>query len=358
MRAAVVWQVGDRFDVRDDVQRRDPGSHDVVVAVQATGLCRTDLSLAEGVFGHPMPAVLGHEAAGVVTEVGSGVVDIRSGDHVVIDWVGPCGACWACLQGSSQLCARRRSSKDLSVPSMAAGGEPVIAGMGTATFAQETVVPSNAVVRIDDDVPFPVAAILGCAVATGAGAVLNTARVAAGDHVVVIGCGGVGLAVVQAAVAVGAASVVAVDPLASRQEAAGRFGASAVGSVEAARAVAEQLPAGGFDHAFDVVGVSGTIRAAWDAVRPGGQAVIVGAGGREDLVSFSAYELFHSEKRLLGSFYGSTSLLRDAPRLIAMWRAGRLDLEALVTATYPLTDINSAADAMRAGDGIRAVLVP
>jgi S-(hydroxymethyl)glutathione dehydrogenase/alcohol dehydrogenase len=358
MKAAVLWEAGSAFDVRSDVERRAPTDSEVVVEIRATGVCRTDLSLADGAFGHPMPVVLGHEGAGVITDVGAGVRDVAPGDHVVIDWVGPCGSCWLCLHGLNHLCARRASSKEPAAPALQVEGEPVISGLGTATFAQETVVPATSVVRIADDVPFPIAAILGCAVATGVGAVFNSARVAAGDNVLVIGSGGVGMAVVMGAVAAGAATVIAVDPIQSRRDAATRFGASAVASLEEGIAIGQRLPAGGFDHAFDVVAVAATIRGAWEAVRPAGQAVIVGAGRREEQVTFSAYELLHNEKRLFGSFYGSMYMRRDADRLLSLWRAGHLDLDALVTSTVPLADINTAVDRVRAGEGIRTVLLP
>jgi S-(hydroxymethyl)glutathione dehydrogenase/alcohol dehydrogenase len=359
MRAAVLWEPGAAFEVRDDIERRGPGPGEVVVQVRASGVCRTDLSLADGTFDHPMPVVLGHEGAGVVTETGPGVEGISAGQHAVIDWVGPDGTCWYCLRGLHHLCARRASSRAPAEPTLHLGGEPVISGLGTATFAEETLLPATAVVPIEDDVPFPIAAILGCAVATGVGAVFNSARLAPGDTALVIGCGGVGMAVLLGAVAAGASEIVAVDPVPARRESARQFGARRVAaSVGEAQEIGATLPAGGFDHAFDVVGAPATIRGAWDAVRPAGQAVIVGAGRRDAEVSFNPYELFHHEKRLFGSFYGSVYLRRDAPRFLALWRAGRLDLDALVTATVPLTEVNAAVASVQAGEGIRTVLIP
>jgi S-(hydroxymethyl)glutathione dehydrogenase/alcohol dehydrogenase len=229
--------------------------------------------------------------------------------------------------------------------------------MDTATFAQECVLSEQAVVRIDPDVPFAVAAFLGCAVPTGVGAALKSALVGPGDSVFVVGCGAVGLNAVMAAAATGAALVVAVDPMPSRRDFALKVGATeAVAPEDLPDAV--KATGDGFDVGIDAVGSSRTIRPAWDAVRRGGTLTIVGAGRLDDDVVFSAYELFHDEKKLTGSFYGGLNMHRDLPWLVSLWRSGRLPLEALLEGESPLSEINEVAAAQRSGDVVRVMLTP
>lgn len=360
MRAAVVWDAGGPFTVHDDVVRRDPGPGEVVVRIRAAGVCQTDISLAQGLFGQTTPVVLGHEGAGEIVEVGPCVTTSAVGDRVVLTWVPACGRCYHCVRGETYICAdRKRSSErgggaqvDLSV-----GGRPVQHGMGTATFARETVVGAHGVLPIPDDLPFEYAALLGCAVPTGLGAALNSAQVRAGETVVVAGCGAVGLSALEGAVAAGASAVVAVDPQESRRKVALDLGATAAYAPGDGEVTA--LVTGiGFDVGIDAVGRSGTIRATWDAVRRGGRVVVVGAGKPDDLVTFSAQELFHEEKRLIGSFYGSSDMVFEVPRMVALWRAGRLHLDRMVEGIVPLGRINEVVDRQLAGDVVRLVVAP
>jgi S-(hydroxymethyl)glutathione dehydrogenase/alcohol dehydrogenase len=358
MRAAVMWEPGAPF-VIEDVELAAPGPGEVMVTLRACGICASDLSLTTS-FGAPTPVVLGHEGAGEVTQVGAGVESVAVGDHVVVVWVPPCGRCAPCRRGDDYLCANRRSSADARAgrgtarPSpLSFDGSPVHQGMATSTFAERTVLPANAVVRIDDDVPFPVAAMMGCAVPTGAGAALRSARVQPGDDVAVIGCGAVGLNAVMGAVVAGAARVIAVDPLASRRDFAGELGATESATPDEFAANFRDL-----DVVIDAVGHPPTVLTAWRAVRRGGTVTVVGAGRPDQVVEIPAYELFHDDKKLTGSFHGGISMHRDLPMLVGLWRNGRLPVERLIDGTANLADINEVAVQQQAGDVVRTILLP
>ncbi|WP_448255997.1 Zn-dependent alcohol dehydrogenase [Microbacterium aurum] len=358
MRGAVVWAAGEPFDVTE-LTRRAPGPGEVVVRVRAAGICQTDLTLAGGAFGQHFPAVLGHEGAGEIVETGEGVHNVRPGDRVVLTWVPPCGHCYHCVRGETYICANRKRSADLDpdAADLRHGEVAVQAAMGTATFAQETVVPANAVLPIPADLPYEYAAILGCAVPTGVGAALNAGRVAPGETVLVVGCGAVGLSALQGARIGGATAIVAVDPQQSRRELAIELGATAAYAPDDPD-VASLVAGVGFDVGLDAVGRSTTIRATWDAVRRGGRVIVVGAGKPDDLVTFSAAELFHDEKELRGTFYGSSNMVRELPSLVAFWRAGLLRLDRMVDETVGIDEINEAAQRQRSGEALRVMVVP
>lgn len=357
MRAALVRSAGEPFAVVDGVEHRDPGVDEVVVRIRAAGLCHTDLVQAAGGFGQRLPAVLGHEGAGIVEAVGGGVTDVRVGDHVVLSWVPACGRCYTCVRGEPYICRNRARAADQGA-ALTVGGEPVVAGMGTATFAERTVVPARSVIPIPDDVPFPVAAVLGCAVPTGFGAAVDTARVTPGETVLVIGAGAVGLNAVQGARIAGASHVAVVDPSAPRRALASDLGATSVHAPPSDVALAAVTDGIGFDVTIDAVGNAGTIRTAWDAARRGGRVVVVGAGRSDDPVTFSAQELFHEQKTIAGSFYGSSDMRRQVPRMVDLWRSGALRLDAFTSCTVGLDGFTAAADRQRAGEVLRVVLEP
>lgn len=359
MKAAIVWEAEKPFSIHDDVHRRDPGPGEVVVRIAAAGVCQTDMSLSRGAFGQAMPVVLGHEGAGTVIEVGPGVQRWVAGDRVLLTWVPACGQCYLCVRGETYICARRKRSSERSVrdvPDLMQGGTSILHGMGTATFSQETVVPAHGLVPIPTDLPFEYAALLGCAVPTGMGASVNSARVQPGETVVVIGCGAVGLSAVMGAVISGAADVIAVDPQESRHSIAISLGATAAITPDD---LTRSRPNGvGFDVAIDAVGRSTTIRSAWDATRRGGRVVVVGAGKADDQVVFNAQELFHDEKSLRGSFYGSSDMAHEVPRMIGLYRAGRLPLDQLVDDVVPLERINDAVQQQGRGAAVRIMVTP
>ena len=345
------------LDVRDDVDLiGGPGPGEVQLRVHATGLCHSDLSAMNATMPVSLPAVLGHEAAGEVVEVGAGVSHVVPGDHVVVAAVPPCGRCPFCLRGSANLCVNFRTMFS-TPPRHRCDGADVHSFCGIGSFAEQTVLPADAVVPIDPDVPFDVACIVGCAVVTGVGAVINEATVESGASVVLFGCGGVGMSVLLGARLAGASPIVAVDPSEVRRRTALELGATHAVAPDQLRALGRSLHGGlGFDYAFEAAGLSRTVRAAYDSVRRGGTAVVLGIGGQEDPVQFSAYELAWSAKRLVGSTYGSGDVRREFPRLLSLWRAGLLPIDELITHRLGIGEINDGIAAMGRGEGIRQVV--
>jgi S-(hydroxymethyl)glutathione dehydrogenase/alcohol dehydrogenase len=359
VRAAVLRGAGEPFVV-DDVTLRALGPHDVHVRIAASGVCHSDLSVQDGTIPHPLPAVLGHEGAGVVLATGTDVATVVPGDHVILSWVAPCRGCFFCLRGHPELCEHGLDHAFAGPYGHASDGTALLAAFGTATFGEETIVPERACVRIDHDFPLDLAALIGCGVVTGVGAVCNSARVAPGASVAVIGCGGVGLAAMQAARLAGASPVIAVDRVASKLALARGCGATEVVDASAAEPVAavRELTGGrGVDYAFEVVGRSDTIRQAFDLTRRAGTCTIVGAGAFDDMVQFGAMQLMVDAKTLRGCVYGSTDPARDFPAIVRLQRDGKLDLAALVTARITLSELNEAFRAMEAGEVARSVVV-
>ena len=340
-----------------DIALRPVGPLDVRVRLAAAGVCHSDLSLARGVLRQRVPAVLGHEGAGTVCEVGAAVNALSVGDRVLLIWAPPCRECWFCRSGEPWLCERALDAA--GQPYATVDGEPVYPGLGTAAFGAETVVPARAVLPLPDDIAFETAALLGCAVLTGVGAVTNTARVRAGDSVLVLGLGGVGLAAVQGARLAGATPVIGVDPDPAKRTLALRLGAdAAVAPDDALPATVRGLTGGrGADVAVECVGRAATIRSAWSLTRRGGHTVVVGIGGRDEQVIWNALELFHFARTVTGCVYGSTDPTRDVPVLIDHVRSGALDVEALVTRRISLAEVETAFADMLAGRGARALVV-
>ncbi|WP_149183388.1 Zn-dependent alcohol dehydrogenase [Streptomyces sp. TRM49041] len=358
MRAAVLHQTGqDKLDVLDDVEAVGFGPGKVRIRVRATGLCHSDLSAMTGVLPQPAPFVPGHEGAGEVVEAGDGAGSLKPGDRVVLCWLPACGTCPACRRGQSQLCLA--GFLNAGTPNFRRTGDDgdVFGFAGTGTFAEEVVVDARCAVPIPDDVPFDIAALIGCGVTTGLGAAINTARVEAGSTVAVIGCGGVGVSAVQGAKVRGAAQIVAVDPVASRREAALRFGATEAVAPEELGDADQRVTGGeGFDYVFEVVGRSATARTAYETTRRGGTLCVVGAGAMDDFLQLNMFELFFDEKRILPSMYGGGDVLRSYERAIALWRAGRIDLAGLITHRVPLTGVNEALTQMRTGEALRTCI--
>ncbi|MFB7913138.1 Zn-dependent alcohol dehydrogenase [Streptomyces sp. NPDC056061] len=353
MRAAVLHEIGkDELEVLDDVEAVGFGPGKVRLRIRATGLCHSDVSAMNGVLPQPAPFVPGHEGAGEVIDVGDGVTGLSAGDRVLVCWLPACGACPSCKRGQTQLCLA--GFMNAGTPNFRRAGGDVFGFAGTGTFTEEVVVGAGCAVPIPDDVPFEIAALIGCGVTTGLGAAINTARVEAGSSVAVIGCGGVGISTVQGARVQGAAQIVAVDPVASRREAALRFGATEAVSPEEFADAGRRITAGeGFDYVFEVVGKSATARTAYENTRRGGTLCIVGAGAMDDNFQVNMFELFFDEKRILPSMYGGGDVLRSYERAIALWRAGRIDLESMITHRVRLDDINDALDQMRTGTSLR-----
>lgn len=362
MRAAVL-EAFEQPLVLTDVDLEEPRAGEVLVRVAHCGVCHSDLGIIDGTLPAPVPTVLGHEAAGVVEAVGSGVTLLAPGDHVVLTATPPCGRCYFCQRGEFSICVQSLSLMTSTHPDggtrLSRGGELVFRGLGVAAFAEHVVTQETGAVKIPSDVPLDVACVLGCAVQTGVGAVINTAKVEEGASVLVMGLGGVGLSAVQGARLAGAAVIIASDPIAERREAALRFGATHVvdPTSDDLFAVVQRATQVGVDYAFDVAGNVGLVDTGINATRMGGTTVMVGVPPLEQPFTLSSATLFAaSEKKLLGCLMGSSNSLRDIPRLVALWQAGRLDLDGLVTGRRPFAELNDAVDDLRAGLGIRTVV--
>ncbi|MFE9779056.1 Zn-dependent alcohol dehydrogenase [Streptomyces sp. NPDC005775] len=353
MRAAVLHEIGqDKLEVLDDVEAVGFGPGKVRLRIRATGLCHSDVSAMSGVLPQPAPFIPGHEGAGEVVDVGDGVTGLSAGDRVLVCWLPACGTCPACKRGQTHLCLA--GFMNAGTPNFKRPGGDVFGFAGTGTFTEEVVVGAGCAVPIPDDVPFEIAALIGCGVTTGLGAAINTAQVEAGSSVAVIGCGGVGISTIQGARVQGAAQIVAVDPVASRREAALRFGATEAVSPDEFADAKQRITAGeGFDYVFEVVGKSATARTAYEQTRRGGTLCIVGAGAMDDNFQVNMFELFFDEKRILPSMYGGGDVLRSYERAIALWRAGRIDLASMITHRVRLDGINDALDQMRTGESLR-----
>ncbi len=356
VRAAVLREPGKPLRV-EELRLQPPRPNQVRVRLAATGICHSDLSLARGTLNHPLPVVLGHEGAGRVVEVGDDVQGLRPGDAVVLNWTPACGDCWFCDHGEPYLCAHAIDPAMRPYGALA-DGLPVHPGLGAAAFAAETVVGENACVQLPPDIPLDEAALLGCAVLTGVGAVVNSARVRPGESVVVIGLGGVGLAAVQGARLAKAHPIIAVDPAPAKADLARSLGATDVlmPGPNTLRRIRELTERRGADHAIECVGTAETIRLAWSATRRGGRATVVGLGSAADKVAFNALEVGQSGRTLAGCMYGSSDPAADVPLLIDHVRAGALDLGALVTARITLDQIEDAFADLAAGRGARTLI--
>ena len=356
VRAAVLREIGGPLSV-EEIALPDPGPGQVRVRLAATGVCHSDLSLARGTLKAPVPVVLGHEGAGHVVSVGPDVSSVAPGDPVVLNWTPPCGACWFCEHGEPYLCSHAGDASGRPYATLS-DGTPVHPGLGTAAFATETVVGESACIPLPAGVPMEQAALLGCAVLTGVGAVLNSARVRAGESVVVFGLGGVGLSALQGARLAGASPIIAVDPAEGRWELARSLGATAtLAPVKALAREVRGLTGGrGADHAIECVGRAETMRAAWSVVRRGGRATVVGMGRTDDRFELNALEVPFFAKTLAGCMYGSSDPAADVPVLVEHVGAARLDLAAMVTHTLPLDEVGAAFDALDSRSGARTVL--
>ncbi|HKV44434.1 MAG TPA: Zn-dependent alcohol dehydrogenase [bacterium] len=361
MRAAVLYEVGKPLAV-DTVEIEGPRRHEVAVRILATGVCHSDLHYINGDLTMPLPVVLGHEAAGIVDSVGEGVESVRPGDHVVLLFAPACGRCRYCDTGRPHLCEMRyrvRGKMPDGTTRLRWRGQEVHHFTCVSSWAEMAVVPEAGVLRISEEVPLTVAALLGCAVTTGVGAVVNTARVRPGSSVAVFGAGGVGINVVQGARLAGAAMIIAVDLLEHRLEAAKRFGAThtvRASEEDPVRAI-QHLSGGGVDYAFEVIGRAAVVRQAVDCLARGGVAVAVGIPPTREEYTVGGPAFVLNEKTLHACFYGSAHLRHDIPRLLVLYQGKRLLLDELVTATYPLDRVNDAVAALDRGDGLRGILV-
>lgn len=348
----------------DEVTLQDPQEGEVLVRIAASGVCHSDYHLVSGATQHPMPLVPGHEGAGVVEAIGRNVHHVQPGDHVILNWAPACGRCFYCQRGKPNLCntfvgpiwagtmldgTTRLTWKDRTVYHFS----------GLSSFAEYAVVPQQSCVPIRRDVPLTVAALVGCAVATGVGAVLYTAAVRPGESVVVYGCGGVGLNILQGAALAGATPIIAIDSNPVKMELARHFGAShtLLANNETLTAIRDLTGGRGADHAFEAVGASPIQEQAFAAIRPGGTLTLVGLSAMGSDTNLPGSIIARQEKVIKGSYYGTVDPNRDFPLLLDLYAAGKLKLDELVSQEYPLDQINEAYQAMLGGSVARGVVV-
>jgi S-(hydroxymethyl)glutathione dehydrogenase / alcohol dehydrogenase len=346
-----------------DVELDPPGPGEVRVRIAAAGVCHSDLHVRRGDWDVAVPLVMGHEGSGTVVATGAGVSGVREGDHVILSWVPACGRCGPCRAGHParcDLCADVLAPQGVlydGTTRLHRGSERIHHYLSVSSFAEEVVVPESGAIPVRRDAPLDVMALIGCAVATGVGAVRRTAAVPEGASVAVIGCGGVGVAAIQGARIAGAAEIVAIDPVESKHALAKKFGATHAVKPEDIDGVKNEVTGGeGFDYVLECVGHPATIRQCYDLARRGGTAVVVGVGRLDQQVQFSAFELFYGDKTLKGSMYGGANVRVDFHRLLRLWRNGKLDLEGMITRRIKLDEVNEAFRAMQAGEVIRSVI--
>lgn len=358
MKAAILFEAGRPLEIAE-VRVDDPAPREVRIRTAAVGVCRSDLHFIDGAFPHPVPTIPGHEAAGVVEAVGSDVTRLKVGDHVVTFLTVFCGTCEMCVTGRPSLCVdpSTRRSKDAPPRLTLANGTPLAPFLNLSAYAEVMLVHENACVAIDPAMPLDRAALLGCAVITGAGAVFNDSKLKPGESIAVIGAGGIGLAAINAARIAGAGMIVAIDPVADKRALAEKLGATHsfdAGSDTLVKDVLK-LTGGGVHYAIEAVGQPATAELAWNILRRGGTATILGMIAPGQSVSIAG-PTFLTGKKLQGSLLGSTRFPIDLPRLVRMYLDGLLDLDTMVAETIALDGINAALDRLRVGDTVRSVI--
>jgi S-(hydroxymethyl)glutathione dehydrogenase/alcohol dehydrogenase len=362
-RAAVMYDFNTPLEVQT-LRLKEPRADQIVVRVVASGICHTDLSVLRAALPYPPPAVLGHEGAGIVEEVGKAVTHLKAGDHVVLSSIPHCGRCAYCRAGHAHLC-------DSGLNAAMAGqqiafekdGNDIANFCGLGSFATYTIVDACAAIKIDDDIPLKRACLIGCGVITGVGAALNTARIKPGETVAVFGCGGVGVNVIQGAAISGASRIIAVDVVDKKLEWALKFGATETLNVRGLEgdAASDEIRAKfgdmGVDVAFECIGSPDVIRQAFLCTRRGGKAVVVGVAPFGVEVALPACMLSLEERSLVGSLYGSAFMPRDVPRLLDLYRRGKLKLDELVSREIRLDEVNAGLEALEGGGVLRSVII-
>ena len=366
VKAAVLSGTGQPLEIRDDIDVEAPHAGEVKVRMAASGVCHSDLSVQNGTLYNNMPAVLGHEGAGVIEEVGEGVTDLAVGDHVVISWVPQCGTCFFCAHDQGYLCENANLALSTGgmldgTPRFSSGGKAIHHMAAAGTFAEATVVPAVGAVKIPKDIDLKAASLIGCGVLTGVGAALNTATIRKGDSVAVIGCGGVGLNVIQGARIAGAGEIFAVDMNETKLQLAKEFGATV--TVDASQGdpvskVMEMTEQRGVDVAFEVIGLQQTIDQTITLARRGGQAILVGVPRMDAMVTVPAFiGLVLQEKTIKGCWYGSSNVHKDVPKLVKLYQQGELKLDELISREITLDEVNEAFETMKTGEVARSVIV-
>ncbi|MEG3175106.1 Zn-dependent alcohol dehydrogenase [Sphingomonas sp. RB3P16] len=358
MKAAILYAPNTELAI-DDVAISDLGPREVLIRTMACGVCRSDLHFVDGAFPHPMPTVPGHEAAGIVEAVGSDVAHLKVGDHVITFFTVFCGACEMCVTGRPSLCVDPSTRRPKGAPPRLAlnDGTPLAPFLNLSAFAEMMLVHENACVAISKEMPLDRAALLGCAVITGAGSIFNDSQLRPGESVAVIGCGGIGLAAINAAKIAGAGQIIAIDPVADKRALAEKLGATHMldsNDADLAKKVFG-LTGGGVHYAIEAVGRPNTAELAWTILRRGGTATILGMIAPGNDVKIPG-PTFLTGKKLQGSLLGSTRFPIDLPRLVQMYLDGKLDLDTMVAERIKLEDVNHALANLRTGDTVRSVI--
>lgn len=345
------------------VELDPPGFGELLVRIEAAGVCHSDLSVIDGNRPRPLPMLLGHEAAGVVETVGHGVRDVKEGDHVVLVYVPSCGNCKFCNSGRPALCATAMGAN--AAGDLVAGGSRLRNGdeeirhhLGVSAFATHAVVDRSSTVVVAKDVPLATAALFGCAMLTGYGAVNHTAGVSSGEAAVVFGLGGVGQAVVMSAAAAGAWPIVAVDPVDSKRELALSVGASHACGPDELAALMDEIAPDRFDWAFEAVGSAKVFQSAYSVTGRGGGTVSVGLPHPSSRLDLPALSIVAENRKILGSYMGTAQPAVDIPAMIRLWKAGKLPVDQLVSGELPLSDINKAMDQLADGTAVRQIILP
>jgi S-(hydroxymethyl)glutathione dehydrogenase / alcohol dehydrogenase len=362
-RAAVMREVGGPLTV-EEIEIAEPGPGEVLVRMAASGVCHSDLHALKGEWEMALPLVLGHEGAGTVVAVGDGVRQVATGDPVVLSWTAGCGTCVQCLSGRPNLCERleegvHQNTMPDGTTRLRKDGEPIYGLFGVASFGEYAVVPESGAVKVEPGIPLDLASVVGCAVATGFGAASKTVSVPVGASTVVIGLGGVGLAILQGCVAQSAGSVIAVDVHDDKLELASRLGATHVVNARTAdpvATIAELTGEAGVDFAFEAIGLKATIEQALAMLGRRGTAVLVGMPPEGVTFEGDPLTIAGFEQRIVGSNYGSSNPAVDFPRLLELFERGRIDLAAMVTRRVALDEINEAFAAMERGEGVRTII--
>ncbi len=359
MKAAVLREVPGPLSI-EEIQIDKPGPREVLIRTRAAGLCHSDLHFMEGLYPHPVPAVLGHESAGVVEQVGDQVTYVKPGDHVITCLSVYCGNCEDCLTGHLSLCLNKndtaRGRED--VPRLSQDGDDMIQFLHLSSFAEQMLVHEHALVRVREDMPFDRAALIGCGVTTGLGAVFHTADVEPGTNVAIIGCGGIGLAAIQGARIAGAARIIAIDLLDNKLELAKQLGATDTINGKDANVVEEvkELTGGGVHYSFEAIGNKIAAEQCFHMLRPGGTATVIGMIPVGQSLELPGHA-FLQERKIQGSMMGSNRFRVDMPRFVDFYLSDRLDLDTLVSNRISLDEINEGFEAMKNGDVARSVIV-
>jgi len=364
-KAAVLTGLNEPLVIRTDVEVEAPRNGEVKLRMSASGVCHSDLSMQNGTMMAACPIVLGHEGAGIVEEVGEGVTTVKPGDHVVISWVPQCGDCFFCTRDQGYLCENANAALASGglldgTTRMTSEGKPLSQMAASGTFSEVTIVPEIGCVKVPDDLDMRVAALIGCGVLTGTGAALNTATIRKGDTVAVIGCGGVGLNVIQGARIAGAGEIIAIDMNETKLQMAKEFGATATINASQSEPVSQVMgmtSQRGADVAFEVIGLQKTIDQTITMTRRGGQAILVGVPKMDAMVTLPAFfGLVLSEKTIKGCWYGSSNVQKDVPKLVELYKSGELKLDELISRTITLEEVNEAFEAMKTGEVARTVI--